>query len=86
MLVPLEQRGAAALPTLAFFFGYVLHVGDVSSRLGEDMVEIVADADEGEAFFEKFADPCGAEQKQSEDDVVLVGVLDQLLGGGVEFG
>ncbi len=28
----------------------------------------------------------GAEQEQAEDDVVLAGVLDQLFGGGVEFG
>ena len=59
---------------------------DVGSGLGQDVVQVVADADEGESFFEEFADACGAEQEQAEDDVVLAGVLDQFLGGGVEFG
>ena len=51
----------------------------------EDVVEVVADADEGESFLEEFADAGGAEEEQAEDDVVLAGVLDQALGGGIEF-
>src|ERR1700730_14624986 len=53
--VSLEQRGRAALPGFAFFFGDVFHIGDVGSGLSQDVVQVVADADEGESFFEEFA-------------------------------
>src|ERR1700691_27221 len=82
----LEQSCRATLPGFAFFLGDIFHVGDVGSGLGEDVVEIVAHADEGEAFFQKFADARGAEQEQAQDYVVLAGVFDQLFCGGVKFG
>jgi hypothetical protein len=58
----LEQRGRAALPGRAFFFANVLHVGDVGSGLGQDVVQVVADADQGESLVQEFADTRGAEQ------------------------
>src|SRR4029077_1622528 len=82
----LEQGGGAAFPGLSFFFGDVFHVGDVGSGLGGAVVEIVADADEGDSVFEELANAGGTEEEEAEDDVVLTGVFDQALGGGVEFG
>jgi hypothetical protein len=54
------------LPGFAFFFCYVFHVVDVGSGLGQDVVEVVADADEGEALFEELADAGGAGRRASE--------------------
>jgi hypothetical protein len=82
----LEQRGGASLPGVALFLGNFLYVVDVGSDLGEKVVQVVAEAEEGESFVEKFADARSAEQEQAEDDVVLAGVFDQFLGGSVEFG
>ena len=48
-------------------------------------MQVVAEAEEGESFVEKFADARGAEQEQAENDVVLACVLDQLFCGGIEF-
>src|SRR5438477_1765939 len=79
----LEQGGGAALPGRAFFFGDILHVSDVGSSLRKHMVQVVADTDEGESFFQEFADSRRTEQKKTQDDVVLAGMLDQAFGGGV---
>ena len=68
-------RSSGASRTL--FFGNVLPVGDVGSGLGQDVVQVVADADKGESVVQEFADTRGAEQEQAEDDVVLAGVLDR---------
>src|SRR3954471_21081011 len=50
------------------------------------MVQIVADADEGESLFQKLANSRRAEEKQSKDDVIFPGVLDQFLSGHIKFG
>ena len=84
--ISLQQRAGAWLPSLAFVFcggGDVLHVG---AGLSQDVVQVVAEADEGEAFVEEFADARGAEQEQAQDDVVLAGFGDQLVGGGASSG
>jgi len=59
----LEERGWAPLPGLAFFYGCLFHVVHVGAGLGQDVVQIVADADEGESLFEEFADARGAEEE-----------------------
>ncbi len=82
----LEQRGGASLPGVALFLGNFLYVVDVGSDLGDQVMQVVAEAEEGESFVEKFADARSTEQEQAEDYVVLAGVFDQFLGGGIEFG
>src|SRR5579863_6933612 len=82
----LEQRRRAALPGFPFFLRNLFHVVNIRTSLREDVVQVVADADEGEAFFQELADSRGAEQEQAKDYVVLVRVVNQLFCGGVEFG
>src|ERR1022692_2139906 len=81
----LEQRGRTPLPGLAFFFGNVFHIVHVRASLGQDMVQVVADADEGESLLQELAHACGAEQEDSENDFVLARVLDELVGGRAQF-
>ena len=61
MPIVLEQCCGAALPGLAFFFRDAFHVFHVGAGLGQHVVQVVADADEGEALLEELADPRGAE-------------------------
>src|ERR1700674_3217227 len=82
----LEQRRWSPLPVLAFLFRDIFYVVDVSAGLGQDVVQVVADADEGETLFEELADARCPEQEDAENGVVLAGVLDQLLRGRAEFG
>src|SRR5439155_14580244 len=82
----LEQCGCAARPGLALLLRNLLHVIHVGAGLGEDVVQVVADADEGESLFRKLADAGRAEEKQSQDDVVLARMLGQLLRGGAQLG
>ena len=49
-------------------------------------MQVVADADESESFFKKFADTRGAEEEDAENDVVFTCLLNQLLGCGFELG
>jgi hypothetical protein len=79
----LEQRGRPSLPALAFFFRDVFDVVDVGPGLRQDMVQVVANADKGEALLHELANAGCSEQKYAENDVVLARVLDQLLGGGI---
>src|SRR5258708_13178423 len=82
----LEQRRWSPLPALAFLFRDVFDVVDVGAGLGQDVVQVVADADEGEPLLEKLADARCPEQEDAENGVVLAGVLDQLLRARSEFG
>ena len=50
------------------------------------MVQIVAQADEREAFLQEFGDSRRAEQEQSEDDAVFGGGGAQLAGGIIQLG
>jgi hypothetical protein len=40
--------------------------------LGEDVVEVVADADEGEALVEELGDAGGTEEKDAENDAMVL--------------
>src|SRR6266849_1302295 len=82
----LEERGWTALPVLVFFFRDIFHVVDIGAGLHQDVVQVVPDADEGEALLQELANARCAEQEDSEDQFIFAGVLDQLLGGGIEFG
>src|SRR6266478_5572351 len=79
----LEKGGGTARPELAFFFGDFLQVGDVCASLREYVMEIVANADEGKTFVEKFADARCTEEEESQDHVIFVGGFDQTLRGGI---
>ena len=81
----LKQRRGSALPAFSFFLGDFFHVTYVGASLGQDMVKVVSDADEGETFFQEFAYAAGTEEEESEDDVVFARVIDQFLGRGSEF-
>src|ERR1700722_5974742 len=59
----LKEGGRAAFPRLAFFLGDVFHVGDVGSGLGQDVVQVIADADKRESFFQEFANAGRAEEE-----------------------
>jgi hypothetical protein len=75
-LLPLEQRRGSALPALSFFLGDGLHVVDVGAGLREDVVQVIAYADECEAFFQEFAHAGGAEQEDSEYHVIFACMVD----------
>src|SRR5256885_1035060 len=51
----LEERSGAAFPALSVFFGDIFHVGDIGSGLRQYVMQVVADADEGESLFQKLA-------------------------------
>src|SRR5262249_32291654 len=61
----------------------ILHV---RAGLGEDMVQVVAEANESEPLVEKLADSRSAKKEEAEDDVVLAGFGDQFVSGGAKFG
>ena len=82
----LEQRRWSPLPAFTFLFRNVFDVIDVGAGLSQDVVQVVADADEGETLFEELADARCPEQEDAENGVVLPGVLHQLLRGRSEFG
>ena len=63
----LEQRCRSPLPGLPLFLRDVFHVVDVGSGLRQDVVEVIADADEGESLFQELADTRSAEQEQPEN-------------------
>src|SRR5579862_5094536 len=86
MLLPLgleglEQRCVAPRPGLAFFLRDLFYVVNVSSGLGQHVMQIVAHADEGEPFFQELANPRSAEQEDSENHVILFGRCNQFVGG-----
>src|SRR6266566_5850079 len=72
----LEQRRWSPLPALAFLFRDVFDVVHVGAGLRQDVVQVVADADEGETLFEELADARCPEQEDAENGVVLAGVID----------
>jgi len=61
----LEERGGPPLPGLAFLFGNIFHVGHVGACLGQHVVQVVADADEGESLFQEFTHASGAEEEDA---------------------
>jgi hypothetical protein len=48
-------------------------------------MQVVPDADKGEALFQKFTHARRAKQEQPKNDVVLAGILNQFLGGRSQF-
>lgn len=82
----LEQGGWPSLPDFAFFFRNGFDVVNVRTSLGQDMVQIVAQAEEGKALLEELANAGCAKQKDAKNDIILAGVLDQLLRGCSQFG
>src|SRR6202047_93755 len=81
----LEQRRGFPLPAFAFLFRNVFDVVDVGAGLAQDVVQVVAYADEGETLFEELADARCPEQEDAENGVVLARVLDQFLRGRAEL-
>ena len=81
----LEQCSRAARPGFALSFGDAFDIINVGACLRKDVVQVVADADEGEAFIEKLSDARGAEEKEAEDDVVLSSFGDEFIRGGAEL-
>src|SRR6266436_8885589 len=73
----LEQRCRPSLPGLSFFFGDVFHVAYVGACLGQDVMQVVADADEGESLFEELAHASGAEQEESKDKIIFARMVDE---------
>ena len=63
----------------AFFFGDIFHVVHVGAGLRQHVVQVVADADEGESLFEELSDSRRSEEKDAENDFILASVLDQFL-------
>jgi len=60
----LEQCRRAARPGFALCFGDASDIINVGACLRKDVVQVVADADEAEAFVEKLSDTRGAEEKR----------------------
>jgi len=70
------------LPLLGFFFGGGGNVLHIRTGLRQDVMEVVAQADEGEAFVQEFAYAGGAEEEEAQDHFVFAGFRDKLVGGG----
>src|SRR5688572_21211724 len=86
-LLKLEQCCRTACPTgLALFLRDLLQIAHMSTRLRQDMVEIVSDTDEGESLFEEFAHAAGTEQEQAKNDVVLLRRVNQSVRCVHQFG
>src|SRR5271154_3606065 len=81
----LEEGRGTTSPLLPFFLSNAFDSNNVGASLREHVMQIIADADEGETFFEEFTDATGAEKKKAEDDVVLAGLGNELFRGGAEF-
>ena len=67
------QRRAvgATRPVLPLFPGDAFHVLHISTGLGQHVVQIIANADEREAFLQKLAHARCAKQKEAQDYIVL---------------
>src|SRR5579863_2064553 len=74
----LNQSAGAAGPARALVFRDGLHVLHVGAGLRKDVVQVVAEADEGEPFLQELAHARGAEQEQAQDHAVLLGRSAQL--------
>jgi len=59
----LEKSCGAAFPGLAFFLGDFFHIAYLRAGLRQDVVQVVANADEGETFFQEFTNPGGTKQE-----------------------
>jgi len=81
--VVLEKGGGAPGPEFAFFFGDFFEVGDVRAGLRQDVMQVVANADEGKTFVQKFTDARCAEEEKSEDDIIFASCFDQTLRRGI---
>src|ERR1700730_17168758 len=81
----LHERCRSPRPGFTFFLRNRLHVLHVSGALREDMVQIVAEADEGKASLEELADAGSPKEEDPENNVVLSGGRLQLVGGVVEL-
>src|SRR6266404_2415421 len=82
----LEQRRRSPLPVFSFLFRNVFDVVDIGASLRQDVVQVIADADEGETLLEELADTRCPEQEDAENGVVLARVLDQFLRGRAQLG
>src|SRR5690349_17753262 len=80
-----EKVSGTACPASSFFLGDPFQRAYVRARLRQDVMKVVADADETEPFLEELADARGTEEEQPEYHVVLLGMLDQLVGRGEQF-
>ena len=76
----------ADVPTFAFVLRDGLQVLNIGCRLREYVVQVVADADERKAFFKEFTHAGGAEQKHTQDDMVLSRFIGECLGCIVQLG
>src|SRR2546425_13005185 len=81
----LEKRRWPASPVLAFLLGDSFHVFHIGSSLRQHMVQIVTNTDKREAFLQKFTYARRTKQKESQDDIVLPGILNQFLRGRSQF-
>src|SRR6266850_5540759 len=81
----LEKRRRSASPVLAFLLGDSFHVFHVSSSLRQYVVQVVTNADKRKAFLQKLTHTRRAKQKESQDDMVLPGILNSFLRGCSQF-
>jgi hypothetical protein len=58
---PLEESGRAPCPRPSLFLRDLLDVGHIRTGLRQDMMEIVAEADQGKVLIEEFPNAVGPE-------------------------
>lgn len=81
----LEERSRSSLPATFDLCREALERLHMRSSLRENVMQIVANRNEAEAFLEELAHSIGAKQKHAEDHFVFVAGVDELLGGLVEL-
>src|SRR4051812_44982459 len=82
----LHQSCRTPAPGLAVIRGNALDIFDVSCGLSQDVMEIVANADEREILFQELGDTSGSKEEQSEDDAILLRSRAQPIGRFLQLG
>ena len=72
----LEQSGWPSGPVFSLIPGDCLHIVHVGAGLGDHVMQVVTDTDEGKTLFQEFSYPSCAEQEKAENDLILMRIVD----------
>ncbi|GET89307.1 hypothetical protein, conserved [Leishmania tarentolae] len=81
----LHEGAGLICPRLTLFLRYPLQRLHPCAGLHHGVVQLTADADEGETLLQELTYTVRAEQKQTQDDVVLLGRSDEFICGSLQL-